>query len=177
MKKIFLIILAFLVIVILSNKNTVEEIVIPNESIRIRIIANSNSIEDQNIKKKVRNSIEKNMKLMLKDAKTIDEVRKVLNDNLGDVKYTVEKVLNEQNKSDLNFDVDFGKNFFPQKNYKGVTYDEGYYESIVIKLGESQGDNWWCVLFPPLCLLDESEEDISNVEYKSFVKEVIDKYF
>lgn len=177
MKKIILIILGFLVIVILSNKNMVEEIVIPNESIRIRVIANSNSIEDQNLKKKVKKSIQYEMGKLLKDAKTIDEVRSILNDNLVDVKYTVEKVLTEQNKSDLNFDVNFGKNYFPQKVYKGVSYNEGYYESIVIKLGESKGDNWWCVLFPPLCLLDESEEDISNVEYKSFVKEIIDKYF
>lgn len=176
MKKIIIIIVVLLVIVILLNKNSVEEIVIPNESIRIRVIANSNSIEDQNLKKKVKNSIQKEMSLMLKDAKTIDEVRNILNDNLDGVKYTVEKTLISDNKSDTDFSVSFGENYFPKKVYKGIKYDEGYYESVVIKLGESKGNNWWCVLFPPLCLLDE-DENIEDVEYRSFVKEMIDKYF
>ena len=67
-------------------------------------------------------------------------------------------------------------NYFPEKEYKGVVYEEGEYESLVITLGNGLGENFWCVLFPPLCLLD-TEEEPENVEYTSFVKEVIDKYF
>ena len=58
--------------------------------------------------------------------------------------------------------------------YKGIYYEEGEYESLVITLGEGIGNNFWCVLFPPLCLIDENEEE---VEYTSFIKELIDKYF
>lgn len=65
-------------------------------------------------------------------------------------------------------------NYFPEKEYKGVKYDEGYYESLVITLGEGKGKNWWCVLFPPLCLVEAEESD--KVEYKFFIKELIDKY-
>ena len=65
-------------------------------------------------------------------------------------------------------------NYFPSKEYKGVKYEEGYYESLVITLGKGEGDNWWCVLFPPLCLI-EGEED-TEVEYKSIVMEILDKY-
>ncbi len=176
MKKVILILFVFLIIVVLLNKNSVEEIVIPNESIRIRIIANSNSIEDQNLKNKVRRSIQQEMSNLLKDAQTIDDVRSILSDNLEGVKYTVEKALINENKSDTSFNVSFGNNYFPKKVYKGVTYNEGYYESVVIELGKSEGKNWWCVLFPPLCLLDE-EDNIEEVEYKSFIKEIIDKYF
>ena len=69
-------------------------------------------------------------------------------------------------------------NYFPEKKYKGTVYKEGEYESLVVTLGDGLGANFWCVLFPPLCLLDaEDEEQLSNVEYKSFIKELIDKYF
>ena len=72
-----------------------------------------------------------------------------------------------------NYTLIYGKNFFPEKRYKGVVYNEGYYDSLVIKLGKGKGKNWWCVLFPPLCLMETDE----NVEYKFYVKEIIDKYF
>ena len=54
-------------------------------------------------------------------------------------------------------------------------YNEGYYESVVVTLGEGLGDNWWCVLFPPLCMIEAEES--TDVEYTTIVKEVIDKYF
>ena len=67
-------------------------------------------------------------------------------------------------------------NYFPEKEYKGIVYEEGEYESLVITLGNGLGENFWCVLFPPLCLLD-SEEEVEDVEYTSFVKELVEKYF
>ena len=57
----------------------------------------------------------------------------------------------------------------------GITYNEGYYESIVISIGEAEGDNWWCVLFPNLCLVDL--ENNNDTEYKSWVVETINKIF
>ena len=64
----------------------------------------------------------------------------------------------------MSYQINYGSNYFPQKKYRGVNYKEGYYESIVISIGASEGDNWWCVLFPNLCLADlETDTDI---EYK-----------
>ena len=54
-------------------------------------------------------------------------------------------------------------------------YDGGYYNSLVVTLGDGEGDNWWCVLFPPLCLMEENETT-SDVEYKFFVKSIIEKF-
>ena len=116
------------------------------------------------------------LNLLLKDATNIEEVREVLNNNLDDIEYTVGQLVKDSGNNN-GFDVDFGYNYFPKKTYKGINYQEGYYESLVISLGKSEGNNWWCVLFPPLCLIDESEKDMETVEYKSFVKELIDKYF
>ena len=63
---------------------------------------------------------------------------------------------------------------FPKKVYKGKTYQPNNYESLVITLGEGDGENWWCVLFPPLCLL-EAEESEEEVEYNFFFKTILDK--
>ena len=76
---------------------------------------------------------------------------------------------------DKDFEINYGYNYFPKKKYKGVTYDAGNYESLVITLGDGNGDNFWCVLFPPLCLL-EADDSTTETEYKFFVKELIEKY-
>ena len=110
---------------------------------------------------------------LLKNTKGIDQARKIINNNLNDIDNNVKETLQLLNY-ELGYDINFGLNYFPSKEYKGVTYDEGYYESLVITLGEGKGDNWWCVLFPPLCLLEAEES--TEVEYTSFVKELLDKY-
>lgn len=147
---------------------------IPDEAIRIRVIANSNSDYDQKIKYNVKDSIEKDIYDMLSNAKNIDTARYILKQNLSNIENTISNALNEQNYN-LPFDVNFGLNYFPKKEFKGVTYNEGYYESLVVTLGNGEGDNWWCVLFPPLCLIEA--EDSSDVEYTTMVKTIIDKYF
>ena len=89
---------------------------------------------------------------------------KIVNDKLKNIGY---------NKK---YTINYGYNYFPKKKYKGITYKEGNYESLVITLGEGKGENFWCVLFPPLCLIEADETNNDNVEYKFFVKELIDKY-
>ena len=74
----------------------------------------------------------------------------------------------------LGYNVSFGSHYFPEKQYKGVTYDAGMYESLLITLGKGEGNNWWCVLFPPLCLIEAEES--TEVEYKSFIAEMIEKF-
>ena len=102
-----------------------------------------------------------------------EEARKIIVDNLELVDKDVEKVLNNEGY-DLGYDINYGYNYFPSKEYKGVKYEEGYYESLLITLGKGEGDNWWCVLFPPLCLIEADDND--DVEYKSIVSEILEKY-
>lgn len=150
-----------------------KNIEIPDDAIRIRVVPNSNSDYDQEIKGKVRDELQTSMYDLLKDTKSSDDARKLLEENLDYIKNNVENVL-EREKYNKNFDVNFGMNYFPEKEYKGVKYEEGYYESLLVTLGEGKGDNWWCVLFPPLCLIEAEES--TEVEYKSIVKELLDKY-
>lgn len=162
------IIAAYIVIGNVSAKK-----LIPDEAIRMRVIPNSNDTYDQNIKGKVRDAVQNKMYNLLKDTKGIEEARDIIKENIASLDHTVSEVLIKENYN-LGYQVDYGKHYFPEKVYKGVTYDEGMYESILITLGKGEGDNWWCVLFPPLCLIEAEES--SDVEYKSFVKELIDKY-
>lgn len=171
MKKLMLAI--FLIILLYVFIGRVSSLAIPDDALRIRVIANSNSDYDQETKKIVKENIQYKLYELLKNTKGIDQARKIINNNLNDIDNNVKETLQLLNY-ELGYDINFGLNYFPSKEYKGITYDEGYYESLVITLGEGKGDNWWCVLFPPLCLLEAEES--TEVEYTSFVKELLDKY-
>lgn len=150
-----------------------ESIEIPDESIRLRVIANSNSEYDQNIKKQVVLSIQQELSNILKEETTIESSRKRINSNLYLINDSIEDIFKQNNYS-LSFNVNYGLNYFPKKEFKGVMYNEGYYESLLITIGEGKGNNWWCVLFPPLCILEAEESE--KVEYTSLIKEVLNKY-
>ena len=174
MKKTFVLIIFIFVFYVFISDVLAKNITIPNDAIRIRIIPNSNSSFDQDIKLKVKDKLEITMYDLLKDAESSEEAKEIIQNNLELVDKDVKKILSDENY-DKGYTINFGKNYFPEKEYKGVKYEEGYYESLLITLGKGEGDNWWCVLFPPLCLI-EGEED-TGVEYKSIVMEILNKYF
>lgn len=166
--------LGFILLSFYLISNYIEKNVeIPDSAIRIRILANSNTDYDQEIKNEVKENIQKYMYDLLKDSKNISEAESIINNNLNKIDSKVGATLHSLDYN-LPYNVNFGLNYFPKKIYKGIEYDEGYYESLLITLGEGKGDNWWCVLFPPLCLIEAEES--TEVEYKSFIKEIIDKY-
>ena len=171
MKKVF--ICLFIIIAFYMMIGHVSSLVIPEDALRIRVIANSNSEYDQKIKMIVKEKLQYKLYNLLKDTKGVKEARKIINNNLNNIDNEVNSTLKELNY-DLGYDINYGLNYFPSKEYKGTTYEEGYYESLVITLGSGEGDNWWCVLFPPLCLLEASNS--TDVEYTSYVKELIEKY-
>lgn len=152
-----------------------EELVeIPEEAIRVRVIANSNSNYDQEKKHQIKTEVQLYMQELLKNAKTTEEARTIITENIKNLNNRLDIFLH-QIKYDKEFKINFGLNYFPEKEYKGIKYKEGLYESLLITLGEGKGNNWWCVLFPPICLLEAEEGE--EVEYKSFIKEIIEKYF
>lgn len=173
MKKVILVLSIVTIYFMITGAKTTASI-IPDEAIRFRVIPNSNTEEDQAIKIKVRDQLQSELYLLLKDTHGIEDARNKINQELDQINHNIETILISENYN-KGYQVSFGRNYFPEKTYKGIVYDAGYYESLVVTLGKGEGDNWWCVLFPPLCLLeaDESEEE---VEYKFFLSELIDKY-
>ena len=173
MKKSIVLLMIIFVFYMFVSKSVVKGLTIPNDALRIRIIPNSNSEFDQGIKRSVRDRLEISMYDLLKNAKSSEEASEIIKKNLNLVDNDVKKVLDDNNY-DLGYKINYGYNYFPEKEYKGIKYDEGYYESLLVTLGKGEGDNWWCVLFPPLCLIEGDEN--SEVEYKSIVEEILKKY-
>lgn len=173
MKKSIVLLMIIFVFYMFVSKSVVKGLTIPDDAIRIRIIPNSNSEFDQRVKRSVRDKLEITMYDLLKDAKSSDEASEIIKNNLSLVDNDVKNVLNNNNY-DLGYKINYGYNYFPEKEYKGVKYEEGYYESLLVTLGKGEGDNWWCVLFPPLCLIEGEEAD--KVEYKSIVEQILKKY-
>ena len=156
----FLVSLAF----IFSNHN--EEIIIPNDAIGFRVIANSDSVEDQMKKMEIKSAVENKVYALINGENNAIEVRNIIEDNMDTIKDIVEEY-------NVPYNINYGNNYFPSKTYKGVMYPAGNYESLVITLGDGVGANFWCVLFPPLCLIDNSKEDISDVDYQLYVKKLL----
>ena len=176
MKRLILFVLAILMLMIISNNYKEDYYIIPKESIRIRIIPNSNSVKDQYIKKQVKTNLELELANDLKNSTNIETSRNIINNNLNKYKGVVANVLKSEN-SDIKHNIDYGYHYFPEKIYKGVKYEEGSYESLLVTLGNAEGDNWWCVLFPPICAFEEDINENENFEYSFYVKEMFKKYF
>ena len=150
------------------NYNELNNYLIENKDAVIYISV----LEDQkirNFERKFKSIIVNNS--LNSDILYLDLTSELKNNN---TKKEIDKTIKDKNYN-VNYTIKYGQNYFPKKQYKGITYNEGYYESLVITLGNGKGDNWWCVLFPPLCLLDNENQD--EVEYKFLVKELLDKIF
>lgn len=104
----------------------------------------------------------------------IKETRQKITESIPTIENKINNLFEKENYNQP-FKIKYGINHFPEKVYKNVKYQEGDYESMVIEIGEAKGDNYWCVLFPPLCMIDAEESD--DVEYSFFISEIINKYF
>ncbi|WP_338450237.1 stage II sporulation protein R [Niallia oryzisoli] len=161
-----------------------DAVVIPNDAIRLRILANSDSSEDQAVKRLVRDEVNKEITKWVSDLTSKEEARKVIKSGIPEIQKIAEEVLAEENVNQT-VKVEFGKVDFPTKLYGQFLYPAGQYEAILITLGEGTGANWWCVLFPPLCFLDFSsgvavsegfdEEEERSAEKKSDKQKSTDK--
>ena len=168
MKKIIVLLFFVTVLIALTSGNT-SGVLIPSDAIRFRIIANSNSLEDQTTKINIRKEIEPVFAEILEASTSKEETKELINQNMTRFKDIIEQY-------NVEYTINYGNNFFPEKEYKGIIYPTGNYESLVITLGSGLGENWWCVLFPPLCLLEASEEESSNANYTFYIKEVLEKF-
>lgn len=147
---------------------------IPKEAIRVRVIAGSNDKYDQEVKMNVKDIVTSDMYNLMSNVDNIESARESITNNIPTLSKDIDKYLNEINYN-TNYDINFGYNYFPKKVYKGVEYKEGMYESLVVTLGNGEGNNWWCVLFPPICMIEAEES--TDIEYTTMVKEIINKYF
>lgn len=143
--------------------------------IRFHVIANSDSDEDQQLKLKVKNKVIEYLYPYLSESKSLDDSRQIIKDNMDEVKTLTQEVIKEEG---YNYDVNLqlSRENFPDKSYGNIVLPQGNYEAFRIIIGKGKGRNWWCVMFPPLCFVDESknivdtkklDENIANIEGKT----------
>lgn len=129
--------------------------------IRFHVIANSDNDDDQQLKLKVKNRVIDYLYPYLNSSQSLDESRKIIKDRMEDVKTLAQQVIKDNNY-DYDVKVELSRENFPDKSYGNITLPQGNYEAFRIIIGSGQGRNWWCVMFPPLCFVDESK---AQVEY------------
>lgn len=146
----------------------VAEISIPQESIRLRILANSDGAQDQLAKRQIRDAVVAQMNEWvsdLEDPQSLEQARTLIQGHLPELNTLVGTELNKRGL-DYSYNVELGVVPFPTKMYGGTVYPAGEYEAVRITLGAGKGQNWWCVLFPPLCFIDAGSGDAAAKDGK-----------
>lgn len=136
-----------------ETKSTVS--VLSHSAIRFHILANSDSVSDQTLKMRVKESVVNYIYEKTGDFKTVDEAKNFILNNDKTIKSIATKAIAD-NGYDYTVSSTFGFSDFPVKTYGDVIFPKGTYTSYTIKIGNGKGHNWWCVLYPPLCFVDVS---------------------
>lgn len=149
---------------ILNNKET-------SEYLRIHIRANSNSEIDQNVKYLVKDAVVQIMIPFLSECETKSEAETIILKNFDLIEKTANQVL-AVNGFSYNSKARLSTEEFPTRDYNGFVLEEGFYDALILELGEGKGNNWWCVVYPPLCFLNNNASG-EGVIYKSKLIEII----
>lgn len=154
-----------------NNSTSVRED-ISHKIIRFHVIANSDTLEDQSLKLKIKDEVIKYMMPKLKESKSINQSRKILKQNDRAIKEIACNVIKEYGY-DYSVNTSLDREKFPIKTYGNITLPQGDYEAYKIIIGSGEGQNWWCVMFPPLCFVDVTKGQVSNKKTEEQMKRVL----
>lgn len=145
---------------------------IASKIIRFHVIANSDSEQDQNLKLKVRDEVLKYMMPKLNNCKNINDSKRIIRENNSEILNVANKVIKEQGYT---YGVKGSLSWvnFPIKSYGNITLPQGTYEAYRIIIGNGKGQNWWCVMFPPLCFVDITKGQVSYNKVSDEMKKVL----
>ena len=173
----------FIVVIVLVLFIVVGALLIPTKKkeineydyLRIHIRANSNLDADQNVKYEIKDEVVKFLTPKLSDVPSKSEAIEIVN------KFTPELIricVNKLRSKGFMYSVNIKVNneYFPARTYNNTTLDSGFYDAVIIELGTATGDNWWCVMYPPLCFVGEGQ-NTTSITYKSKIVEWFKKWF
>lgn len=132
-----------------------------NTVLRLHVIANSNSENDQNLKYIVRDNLISYMNTLSINCSSKEEVIQIANENLNEFKRIAQNTIYD-NGYNYDVSVELGTFEFPSKTYGDISFPAGIYDALRIKIGNASGNNWWCVMFPPLCFVDITTGIVPN---------------
>lgn len=148
------------VIILLGTSLYLDEKPLNKSVLRLHVIANSDSIADQALKIQVKDAVVELMKKEFAGMDNMEQARREAIKDIPEIKQLIEKVVKE-NGYDYPVQVALGEYQFPAKAYGNLILPSGEYQALRITLGVGEGKNWWCVLFPPLCMVSSSEQGLS----------------
>ncbi len=189
-KYIYFILPLFLIIFVLSgcqvsennfNENSLELTTlnyneIKDKLIRFHVIANSDTEEDQNLKLKVRDRVVEALSGKLSGVTSLEEAEIELEKNIEYVNKIAKEVIEENNYTyEVNTMLSYEN--FPDKVYGDCVFPQGNYEAFRVIIGEGKGQNWWCVMFPSLCFVDESKNSVDSTNLKDEIANIESKNY
>ena len=157
MKKLLIPVIAILLLAVLTLFPTASDMEIYEKVVRLHVLANSDSDEDQALKLKVRDGILSTVEELTRDCVSKSEAERALRDNSDLIKDEALRVLRE-NGSDYTVEIEIGQEKYPTRDYGSIKLPAGKYCSVRVMIGKASGKNWWCVLFPPLCTASATEQ-------------------
>ena len=144
---------------------------IRDKLIRFHVIANSDTDEDQNLKLKVRDKVVEALSERLCNVNSLEEAENILDENIDYVNEIAKDVIEENNYTyEVNTMLSYEN--FPDKVYGDCVFPQGNYEAFRVIIGEGKGQNWWCVMFPSLCFVDESKNSVDSSELKEEIENI-----
>jgi len=144
------------------------------EYLRIHIRANSNDIQDQNVKYKVKEGVVDTLIPLLADIESFEEAKKVMKNNFALIEEKANEILKSEGFS-YTAKAAIDNEYFPTRTYDQLTLEEGYYDALILRLGSGEGNNWWCLVYPAFCFTSTNNSD--NVIYISKIWEMIENWF
>lgn len=173
--KIFIVLI--LIIIAMTTIYAVEsyyEIVqLETKIIRLHIIANSDTLQDQELKLKVRNNILNNFNKRFSNITSKKDSEALILRNLNEIREIAQRTVYEEGYF-YNVEVYYGNYKFPIREYDNFTLPSGDYDAVRVEIGEAKGQNWWCVMFPPLCFTDFGKKlDAGFEDVEEKLKEVL----
>lgn len=180
------VIIAIIICGIISYSRSVTDS-LSQEVIRFHVVANSDLMDDQLLKQKVRDEVIEFIEPLIKECESVDDTRYILKGSLPIIKQISEEVIRDWGR-DYEVYVALDKANFPSKSYGDIVLPAGEYEACRIIIGEGKGENWWCVMYPPLCYLDvatgvvplegkeQLETELNEEQYQFITRQNEDKY-
>ena len=167
----FIVLILFSLFVFISAISYVDAVSkdLSNSVFRLHVIANSDSTEDQNLKYKVRDKVLEYMNEISKNCSSKEDVILLATEHLSEFEEIAKQVIVD-NGYDYDVTVKIGNFDFPTKSYGDISFPAGNYDALRIEIGSAQGQNWWCVMFPPLCFVDVTSGVVPD-ESKEIMKE------
>ena len=129
--------------------------------VRLHVLANSDSDEDQALKLKVRDEILSYISPLVIDSKSQEDAMRIINEKIDEIEAIAQTTVYAHGY-DYSVDVTLTLEEYPTRNYEAMSFPSGEYVSLRVLIGEAEGQNWWCVLFPPLCLSAATEQSANE---------------